>query len=97
MRQSDNKVVRDTDEQIVRQAIGADASAPELDSNGEVGSVEGLSRITASTAVQMLARLRLHEEQADDCDHEWIARLDRHAHVLRQRQWRVNESIRARG
>lgn len=48
--------------------------------------VEVLPKVTAAQALQMIQNLRLHEEQSDDCNNNWIHQLDQYEKVLKVRE-----------
>lgn len=69
----------DTAEHIAQQY------EPVPQEESDLEEVEELPRIRAKQALQLLQQLRLHEEQAEDCNIDWIRSLDRYEKVVRRR------------
>ena len=84
--QPPDEVVEDSSEDIDRDIIDEFTPAPEQESDEE--GVEVLSRVTPFEAIEALQRLRLYEEQSDDCNHLLIEELERHEKEVQRRRFK---------
>ena len=78
--------VGDTAEDIDQAIIDEFSPPQEQESDNE--GVKILPRVLPSEALQLLQRLRLHEEQAEDCNTSFIDWLDRHERTVNARRFR---------
>ena len=76
--------VVDTTEDIERAII--DELSPPQEQESDTEGVETLPRVTPSEAIQLLRRLRLHEEQSDDCNNSFIQQLERQERAIQARR-----------
>ena len=83
--QPSDEVVEDSPEDIDEQI--AQLYEPVVEDDSEPEEVEVLPRIKADQALQLLRQLRLHEEQSDDCNSQWIRSLDSYEKVVYRRQF----------
>lgn len=80
-----DEVIEDSSEDLVEQIAQQYEPVQEVDSEPE--ELEVLPRIRADQALKLLQQLRLHEEQADDCNTQWISSLDSYERILQRRQF----------
>lgn len=78
------EVVEDSNDDIAEQIAQLFEPIPDQESDNE--GVEELPRIAAQQALLHLRNLRLHEEQSDDCNSDWLRSLDRYEKVVKHRQ-----------
>ena len=77
--------VVDTTEDIERAII--DELSPPQEQESDTKGVETLPRVTPSEAIQLLRRLRLYEEQSDDCNNSFIQQLERQERAIQGRRF----------
>ena len=76
--------VMETTEDIERAII--DELSPPQEQESDTEGVETLPRVTPLEAIQLLRRLRLHEEQSDDCNNSFIQQLERQERAIQARR-----------
>ena len=78
------EVVEDSYKDITEQI--AQQHEPVMDEDSEPEEIEVLPRIRAEQALKLLQQLRLHEEQSDDCNVQWLRSLDSYKRVVNRRR-----------
>lgn len=80
----EDEVIQENQEDLITHIAGL--FEPPAEESDTEEPAEVIRPISIEEALQLVQRLKIHEEQSEDCNNDWIRSLDQYEKVVKDRR-----------